>query len=249
MCTLEKRGSVYILTLTGNDEHRLNPSRIDSISAALHRVRSESTATPSTCTALITTGEGMFFSNGGDIPWAQSNKQKFLFLMSKIRALFTDFMSLPMPTIAAVNGHATCAGVILALCHDYVFMRKDRGYLYINYNDIGIVPTSPYIRATIRAKISSPAVWRDLIMSAQKIPATMAVEKGIIDAAYDTVEETVAAAIELGEQLVMRKWKGHVYAENRKLLFPEVLQALSVVETDESVKNSLIPIKDLTSRL
>ncbi|KAL8103382.1 hypothetical protein AgCh_027811 [Apium graveolens] len=154
-----------------------------------------------------------------------------------------------MPTIAVVNGHATCAGVILALCHDYVFMRKDRGYLYINYNDIGIVPTSPYIRATIRAKISSPAVWRDLIMSAQKIPATMAVEKGIIDAAYDNVEETVDAAIELGEQLVMRKWKGHVYAENRKLLFPEVLQALSVVETDESVKNSLVPIKDLTSRL
>ncbi|KAL8095585.1 enoyl-CoA delta isomerase 1, peroxisomal-like [Apium graveolens] len=250
MCTLEKRGSVYILTLTGNDEHLLNPSRIDSISAALHRVRGESTATPSTCTALITTGEGMFFSNGGDIPWVQSNKQKFLFMMSKIRGLLTDFMSLPMPTIAAVNGHATCAGVNLALCHDYIFMRKDCGYLYINFNDVGRLPTFPYVRATIRAKISSPAVWRDLIMSAQKIPATMAVEKGIIDAAYDTVEETVAAAIDLGEQLVMRKWKGHVYAENRKLLFPEVLQALSVLETDESVKNSLIvPIKDPASRL
>ncbi|KAL8103388.1 enoyl-CoA delta isomerase 1, peroxisomal-like [Apium graveolens] len=249
MCTLEKRGSVYILTLTGNDEHRLTLSLIESISAALQRIRCEITATPSSSAALITTGEGTTFCNGGDLEFSISSKQNFLLLISKIRSLFTDFMSLPLPTIAALNGSATCSGVILTLMHDYRFMSKDSGYLYLDYNDNQIVPTTPYVRATIRAKVSSPAVWRDLILKAEKFPAKMAVEKGIIDAAYDTVEETVAAAVELGEQLAMRKWKGQVYAENRILLYPEVLHALSVVETDESVKNSRVPIKDLESPL
>ncbi|EEF33927.1 conserved hypothetical protein [Ricinus communis] len=35
ICTLEKRGNIYILTLTGLGEHRLNPDLIYSIRSAL----------------------------------------------------------------------------------------------------------------------------------------------------------------------------------------------------------------------
>ncbi|KAJ6317628.1 hypothetical protein OIU76_013218 [Salix suchowensis] len=69
MCTLEKRGNVYILTLTGNDEHRLNPTLLDSIRSALRRLRSEPTSPSS---VLITTAHGKFFSNGYDLSWARS---------------------------------------------------------------------------------------------------------------------------------------------------------------------------------
>lgn len=83
--------------------------------------------------------------------------------MSKIRSLFTDFMSLPLLIIAAMNGRATCSGVILTT-HDYILMSKDNGYFYLDYNNILKVPTTPYIGATIRAKILSPAIWHDLIL-------------------------------------------------------------------------------------
>ncbi|KAL1819355.1 hypothetical protein ACET3Z_014224 [Daucus carota] len=139
----------------GNDDHRLNPSLVDSISTALHHIRTESTATPSPAAALVTTGEGKFFSNGHDMPWVQYNKDRLLLLMSK---------------------------------------------------------------ATLKAKISSPAVLRDIVLKAEKMTAEVALQKGIIDAAYDTVEETVAAAVEMGEQLARRNWNGQVYAENRKFL-------------------------------
>lgn len=249
MCTLEKRGSVYILTLTGKDDHRINPSRVDSISSALRRVRSEITTAPFTPAALVTTGEGMFFSNGCDFEWAQSDKHRYFLMMSKIRSLMTEVMSLPMPTIAAVNGHATCAGYVLALSHDYVFMRKDHGFLYMNGLDRGVVLTSPFFMATFKAKISSPALLRDIFLTAEKMTAKRALEKGIIDAAYDTVEETVAAAVELGEQLVKRNSNGQVYEDYRKLLFHDVLHQLGVAETEESLKNSRVPIKELESRL
>ncbi|KAL1819358.1 hypothetical protein DCAR_0415610 [Daucus carota subsp. sativus] len=240
MCTLEKRGSIYFLTLTGSNDHRLNPSLLDSISTALHHIRTEATATPSTAAALVTTGEGKFFSNGGDIPWVQYNKDRLLLLMSKVRSLLTDLMSLPVPTIAALNGHASGQGYILALCHDYVFMRKDRGFLYLSGLDIGEVLPTPFFKATLKAKISSPAVLCDIVLKAEKMTAEVALQKGIIDAAYDTVEETVAAAVELGEQLARRNWNGQVYAENRKFLFDDVLHALTIAETDEMIKNSRV---------
>ncbi|KAK1355369.1 Enoyl-CoA delta isomerase 3 [Heracleum sosnowskyi] len=99
MCTLEKRGSTYILTLTGNDDHRLNPSLADSISAALKSLPHLPLLLP-----LSQPENGKFFSNGGDIAWAQSNKNRIFLMMSKIRSLLTDLMSLPMPTIAAIHG-------------------------------------------------------------------------------------------------------------------------------------------------
>ncbi|KAH1189492.1 Enoyl-CoA delta isomerase 3 [Glycine max] len=71
MCTLKKRGNIFILTLTGEGEHRLNPTLLDSIQSSLHRVPQEATAS----SALVTTVHDKFFSNAYDIAWAQSSDE------------------------------------------------------------------------------------------------------------------------------------------------------------------------------
>ncbi|XP_059628163.1 enoyl-CoA delta isomerase 1, peroxisomal-like [Cornus florida] len=235
MCTLEKRGSLFILTLTGNDEHRLNPNLIDAIKAALHRVRSESTG-PS---ALITTACGKFFSNGYDLAWANTTSpaaaaQRIQLMSSKLRSLVNDLISFPMPTIAAVCGHASAAGYILALSHDNVLMRKDRGFLYMSEVDIGL-KISAWFVSVVSTKIGSAIARRDVILRAAKLTAKMAVERGIIDSAHDGAEETVEAAVRLGEELVGRKWDGHVYGQIRRVLHADVLRA---IEFDETVEDA-----------
>ncbi|KAL2498468.1 Enoyl-CoA delta isomerase 1 [Abeliophyllum distichum] len=128
MCTLEKRDGLFILTITGNDEHRLNPILIDSIRASLHRAKIESESMGPT--ALITTAHGKFFSNGYDLSWASSDpdpeqaQTRLKFMNKKLRCLVSDLISLPMPTIAAVTGHSSAAGFILALSHDYLVWRE-----------------------------------------------------------------------------------------------------------------------------
>ncbi|KAF2318717.1 hypothetical protein GH714_010272 [Hevea brasiliensis] len=159
MCTLEKRGNIYILTLTGSGEHRLNPTLIDSIRSALRRLHAEPT---SPCSALITTAHGKFFSNGFDLAWAQSSQQRLQLMDSKLKSLASDFISLPMPTIAAVTGHASAAGMILALCHDYVLMRKDRGFLYMSEMDIRLV-IPEWFMALLKCKIADPDVGEELV--------------------------------------------------------------------------------------
>ncbi|KAJ0603167.1 hypothetical protein HanIR_Chr03g0147541 [Helianthus annuus] len=44
MCTLQKRNNLFILTLTGSDQHRLNPTLIATIRSLLSEVKSQSTA-------------------------------------------------------------------------------------------------------------------------------------------------------------------------------------------------------------
>ncbi|TKY64880.1 Enoyl-CoA delta isomerase 1 of peroxisomal [Spatholobus suberectus] len=150
MCTLEKSGNIFILTLTGDSEHRLNPNLLNSIRSSLRRVRQEATAS----SALIITAHGKFFSNGYDLAWAQaqSSKEHVILRDSLLRSVVSDLLSLPMPTIAAVTGHVSGAGY--ALAHDYLLMRSDRGFLYASDLDINLVIPAWFV-AVLDAKVGS----------------------------------------------------------------------------------------------
>ncbi|XP_058739367.1 enoyl-CoA delta isomerase 1, peroxisomal-like [Vicia villosa] len=221
MCSLEKNGNIFILTLTGDGEHRLNPTLLNSIKSALHRVRQQAT----TSSALITTAHGKFFSNGYDIDWAQSFPDRLILIDDLLRSVVSDLLSLPMPTISAVTGHASAAGYILALAHDYVLMRSDRGFLYMSEIDINRVIPAWFV-AVVEGKVGDAAARRRIVMQAGKVTAKEAVRLGIIDSAHDSAEETVKAAVGLGGDLVKRGWDGHVYAENRKRFLSRAIRAV-----------------------
>lgn len=228
MCTLEQRGSLFFLTLTGDDEHRLGPALVDSIRSALARVKSQ--ATPGS--VLITTAHGKFFSNGLDLAWAEAAgatgfRDRLSQLVDGFKPFVADLLSLPLPTIAAVSGHAAAAGFMIAISHDYVLMRSDRGVMYMSELDIGL--TFPdYFMAMLKSKIGNPAARRDVMLGAKKLKAEEAVRMGIVDSAHDSAESTVEAAVRLGEQLAKRKWHGEVYSEIRKALYPEVCGLLGL---------------------
>ncbi|XP_042029514.1 enoyl-CoA delta isomerase 2, peroxisomal-like [Salvia splendens] len=225
MCTLEKRGSIFFLTLTGaskkDQEHRLNPTLIAAIRAALSEVRSQ--AVPGS--ALVTQAEGRFFSNGFDLRHAQAvaadaAAAEVINMVNLFRGVVSDLLSLPMPTVAAVTGHAAAAGLILAISHDYVVMTKSRAVLYLSELDIGM-SLPDYFTALIKGKVGSSAARRGLALRAAKIGA---------DAAYDSVEEMAAAAVQTAEELGKKEWSGEAYAEIRKSLYPDVCGLLGLEE-------------------
>nr|POE70845.1 enoyl-coa delta isomerase 3 [Quercus suber] len=131
MCTLEKRSSLFILTLIGDDHgHRLGPSLIDSLLSALSQVDSQAI---NGGFALVTVAHGKFFCGGFDVPLGQFDARNHLHQMvESFRSIMSALLSLPIPTIAAVSGHATASGLVLALGHDYVLIRYDRGFLYMS---------------------------------------------------------------------------------------------------------------------
>lgn len=229
MCSLQRRGNIFILTLTGSGEHRLNINLLDAIQSSLRQLRSEVESAAAggnpTSFALITTAEGKFFSNGYDIDWTTTPINQMIRMDDKLKSVASDFITLPMPTIAAVSGHASAAGFALAMCHDYILMRRDRGFLYMSELDIRRVIPS-WFTVLIKSKIGAGAARRDVILKAPKLTADKALELGMIDSAHDGAAETVAAAVRLAEELTARKWDGHTYAGNRMELLSEVLIAI-----------------------
>ncbi|KAJ4830404.1 dodecenoyl-CoA isomerase [Turnera subulata] len=229
MCTLEKRGNIHILTLTGSGEHRLNPDLIDSIQSALHRLREEPTSPSS---VLITTAQGKFFSNGYDLAWAGTDPSRNHLMDAKLQSLVADFISLPMPTIAAVTGHASAAGMILALSHDYVLMREDRGFLYMSEVDIGLVMPEWFV-VLLESKIGDYNARREVVLMGAKLTGEKAEARGIVHSTHGGAEDTLEAALKLGQELVRRGWDGHVYGMNRRVLLRKVLEIIRLNEDQE----------------
>ncbi|KAL6626936.1 hypothetical protein ACP70R_030662 [Stipagrostis hirtigluma subsp. patula] len=213
LCTVERRGRVHLITLTGAGEHRLSPALLSAIRSG---VRASAGAG-----ALVIAAEGRFFSNGFDQAWARTAPLHLHATMDGgFRALVADLLALPMPTVAAVTGHAAAAGCALALAHDAIVMRASRGFLYMSEVDAGIKIVD-FFAELLREKVPDAVTRRDLLLRGDRMTAAEAVRRGIVDAAVDGgVEDVVAAAVAEAEALAARGWDGEVVAEIRKAAWP-----------------------------
>ncbi|KAE9617605.1 putative dodecenoyl-CoA isomerase [Lupinus albus] len=148
-------------------------------------------------------------------------------MSDSFRKVVAAFVSLPMPTVAAVSGYVAAAILVLAFAHDYLLMRSDRGVMYMLEVNLGI--TLPdYFAAAMRAKIGSPVALRDVVARGVKVRAKEDVKMGIVHSTHDSVEGTVEVAMRLGEELAGKKWVGEIYAEIRKSLYPEMCSTLGL---------------------
>ncbi len=129
---LEQQGEVYVLRFT-DDENRFNRNSIDAINEALADL--EAIDGPR---ALVTTGDGKFFSNGLDLDWMGSGAEDPMKFVRDVTRTLARVLSAPFPTVAALNGHAFAGGAMLALAHDRRVMRADRGYWCVNEVALGM---------------------------------------------------------------------------------------------------------------
>ncbi|BBY30998.1 enoyl-CoA hydratase-related protein [Mycolicibacterium sediminis] len=159
----------------GNDENRFSPDFLDHADAILDEV------VASDAHALVTTASGKFYSNGLDLDWLMAHGDQTTTYVGRVQALLARMLTLPMPTAAAVTGHAFGAGAMLAMAHDYRVMRADRGYFCFPEVDIHI-PFTPGMAALIQAKLSPRAAVASMT-TGRRFGGDDAAAIGIVDAA------------------------------------------------------------------
>jgi len=185
MPTLRQDHPVHILDL-GDDENRFSPAWIAEVDGLLDTVVHGSEAA-----ALVTTGRGKFFSNGLDLVWLGEHGDRAPDYLRDVQHLLARFLTLPVPTIAAVNGHAFGAGAMLAMAHDFRIMRSDRGYLCFPEVDIAI-PFTPGMAALVQAKLT-PVAAIAAMTTGRRFDAASAVEYGLVDRAAEESALVTAA--------------------------------------------------------
>jgi len=189
---LSVEGDVRVLDL-GDGENRFDRDALASLQRLLDEV--ESAPAPR---ALLTVASGKFWSNGFDTEWIAANPGGRELLLEEFRGLLTRWVRLPVPTVAAVQGHAFAAGAMLALGHDFRVMREDRGFFCLPEIDLKM-PLSEASVAVVRAKVA-PSVLPDLLIRARRYTGREALAAGIVHATAPE-DELRATALELAASL------------------------------------------------
>jgi enoyl-CoA hydratase/carnithine racemase len=209
---LTREGPVFVLTMNAG-ENRFNRGFVDALNGALDEV--ERSSGPA---ALVTTGgTEKFYSNGLDLAWmggdeGRNEGPKFV---QDLIALFGRLLAYPIPSVAAMNGHAFAAGAMLALAHDFRVMRADRGFFCLPEVDINI-PLAPGMTALIEAKLSAKVVV-ETVLTGARLGGPQALERGIVDAAVagpEVLPEAIerASALAAKDRGTYRALKRGIYA-------------------------------------
>jgi Delta3-Delta2-enoyl-CoA isomerase len=212
---LDRDGDVFVLRMRSG-ENRFSLDWLDSVSAALDQV-----AAADGPIALVTTGEGKFYSNGMDLDWLATAPARAGEYLRMIYRVLGRVLSFPAVTVAAVNGHAFGGGAQLAVAHDFAVMRADRGYWCMPEADLGL-PLTPEYTSLLRAKLPGRSLHEALV-TGRRYAGPDAVTAGIVDQAASE-DEVLPRAIKLAADLAGKDRR--TLAEHKRLLYGEAITAL-----------------------
>jgi Delta3-Delta2-enoyl-CoA isomerase len=183
---LDRHGAVAVLSLD-ESENRLNPVWVAEYLDLLTEV--EAMPAPR---ALVSVGVGKFFSNGLDLAWLGTNADRSDEFLRSTQELLARLLESSVPSVAAIQGHAYAAGLMLALCHDLRVMRSDRGFACLPEVDIRI-PFTPGMTALLQAKLT-PQTRTQAMVFGRRYGGPDALTAGIVDAVA-TEDELLDAAV------------------------------------------------------
>ncbi|MEM7255190.1 MAG: enoyl-CoA hydratase/isomerase family protein [Pseudomonadota bacterium] len=129
--------------------------------------------------AALITGAGRAFCAGGDVKsmGGRRNPVTRRAQMRSAHARLQRFLDLPVPLIAAVNGHAAGAGFSLALLADFIIGSPSSRFA-CSFGRIGLVPDWAALYTLPR--IVGLQAAKDLVFTGRRIDATEAEQLGVV---------------------------------------------------------------------
>jgi enoyl-CoA hydratase/carnithine racemase len=189
MITSENQDGVLIVHL-GDDANNVVESFLDGVEGALDTIEADPDLV-----GLVFTASGKAFSQGYDLQHlgALGAGGAGPFVQRSIDALARVLVA-PVPTAAAINGHAFGYGALLALVCDVRVQREDRGWFCFPEVDLGL-RFQPMQQAVIQAKLSATAA-EEAVLTGKRYDGPAALASGIAHA-LATETEVVPTAVSL----------------------------------------------------
>jgi enoyl-CoA hydratase/carnithine racemase len=222
LCEYALEEKVAVLTMN-DGENRFNPPFLKSFVESLDRIETETDANA----LVVVSSHEKIFCNGIDLDWLMPVIQRddwdtakgFLYQMT---GLFKRILLYPMPTIAAISGHAFAGGAIMSCAFDFRFMRSDRGYFCFPEVDLSI-PFLPSMLA-LNTKAIPLYKFEEMQYTAKRLTAEECLAHHIILKACP-LDELMGEALSFAKGLNKRR---EIIAEMKRRLYRELIHAFDV---------------------
>ncbi|KAH8918980.1 ClpP/crotonase [Atractiella rhizophila] len=216
--------TIFLLTLNYSAhgkvfDNRLTPQFVnESFLPALDEIeriwRSAEWGSKDRRAAVVTVGNGRFYSNGLDFPAGFANPR---LMQDVFFPLMIRLLTFPLPTIACITGHAFAGGMMLALAHDYrvfkhVEAAKGASFMCMNEVDLGI-PLIGGMMELLRHKMSLSTL-RNVVLQGHRFTATEALKHELVDTIVpclpsdDAVGKMLPVAFQLADKAAVKAEKG-----------------------------------------
>jgi enoyl-CoA hydratase/carnithine racemase len=195
----------------GDGPNMFDAAFVTELDEALTAIESDADAT-----TLVTTASGKHFSNGFDLQFLGGLEiDDLMAFMDRTSAALARILVFPIPTVAAVNGHAFGIGALLALAHDQRVQNAARGWFCLPEIDLGM-RFNPFQLAMVVGKLSRPTT-NEAVLSGRRYDGESSLAAGIADA-IAAPDELVTLATEIAAprvgkpRAITATLKGDLYA-------------------------------------
>ncbi len=191
---LEQRGHVGLVTINRPEAlNALNLQVLREFDAVLDRVESNQDIY-----VLVITGAGRAFVAGADIAQMSNLTKAEGETFGKLgNDVFRKLETLPVPTIAAINGFALGGGCELAMSCD---IRLASETAVFGQPEVGLGITPGFGGTQRMARLIGPGQAKRLIYTAQNIKANEALAMGLVQAVYPA-EELMEQAMKMAQRI------------------------------------------------
>ncbi|MEJ5362783.1 MAG: enoyl-CoA hydratase/isomerase family protein [Spirochaetota bacterium] len=192
---------------------------------------------------VLTSSDAKNFSLGVDIEWlmprmAEKDFKAIKDFMYGMNNVFKRLLLIPMPVVAAINGHAFGNGAILSCACDFRFMRSDRGFFCFPEVDLGI-PFLPGMIAFVKKAIPYYK-FNEMKLTGRRVGAPELAEHHVIEKACANVEELMKESIAFAKSF---KKKRGIFGEHKKRLHKHIIEVIDK-EDPEFIESLFLFIQD-----
>ena len=189
---IERNGEVALIRLENGKANAIGPSFLDRLEALLGQLGD--------ARAAVITGQGSAFSAGLDLPaLIDLDRVGMRAFVLRFDAVMMRVFELPIPLVAAVNGHAIAGGCVLALQADVRIGAASDFRIGLNEVQLGIGLPAVVLEA-LRAQVPAASLL-PIALEGRLFSPEEAVSVGLLHEVVpaDRLEQrAVARAMELG---------------------------------------------------
>jgi enoyl-CoA hydratase/carnithine racemase len=132
---VQTQENIAAVSLNRSKTNALNTELLNELHATLNTLKTDENVRA----LVLTSKSDRFFSIGLDVPYLYNlSDSEFEIFYRLFTQVCFDLFTVPKPVIAAISGHATAGGCILALCCDYRYISHGKAVMGLNEIKLGV---------------------------------------------------------------------------------------------------------------